>query len=182
MPNFIATPTYLPSEQQVWYGSALPSLSTDVAGMNLKLGDLVQITSASAGMGYVYKLIGLPSTTYPGGAWQKIAGYSSKPTSVSAAYTVNGNTDDFVLMTGANAFQVTLCDATVYSGKSITIMREGGGNGTVVCQSGQNLGNSHTTITFNSDESAVALISDGTQWHVANASTSKSSGTAPTSS
>ena len=182
MPSFFATPAYLPSEQQMFYANTLPTASSDVTGMNLKLGDLIWITSASAGQPLIYKLVSAPSTTYPGGAWQKIAAWVSKPTSVSAAYTVNGATDDYVVMTGTSAFAVTLCDATVFVGKSITIARVGAGNGTVVCQSGQNLGNAHTTITFHSDESAVTLLSDGTQWQVEDASTSTSSSPAPTSS
>jgi hypothetical protein len=171
MPNFIATPWCLPSEQKLYFGDSIPTLATDVVGMNLQPGDMLWITSAAVGgLGAMFKCITAPNTTYPGGQWQEVAEGVKSVTSKSAAYTVNGNNDDRIVCTGGSGFQITLCSAVAFPNKEITVIRMGAGNGTVVCAGSDKMGNNHTTATFAADESAVTLVSDGVEWQVSNRS------------
>jgi len=166
MANFYGgSPWSLPNGSNLWFADSVPSLSTDAVS-SFQLYDLLMLVGAAAQSGLIYRLIGVPSTTYPGGQWQEVAEGVRTTKSVSAAYTINGTTDDIITVTGASAIAVTLPSAAAYPGHAYTVNRVGAGNGTVVCAGSDKMGNAHTTATFGADESSVTVVSDGTQWQI----------------
>jgi len=163
MSNFVPTPWLLPNGNNLWFSDSVPTLSSDVIGMNLQPGDYLWIVNTSSNMPFIYKLIAAPSTTYAGGQWQEVGASGNGIFTKSAAYTINGNTDAVVVVSSNCA--ITLPSAVSFPLKRVTVINGAATSTTVVPVSSQKIGNSHSTnATLGAADSAITLVSDGTQW------------------
>ena len=163
MPNWVGTPWTLPNGNNLWFGDSVPTLSTDVTGMNLNLGDFLWIVNTSNNVPLIYKLIAVPSTTYAGGQWQEVGASGNGIKTVSSNYTINGNTDS-VIVVSSNC-TLTLPSAVAFPLKRITVITGAATSVPIDPATGQKIGNAHgTACTLGAVDSSVTLVSDGTQW------------------
>lgn len=151
-----ASPYLLPSGNQLWFSTAVPSVAGDGTFL---AGDMLLILGSTAGAR------GLLRCTLGGSGavatWQPVTQTTSNVVSKAGAYTAT-SADDIIILTANAAIAMPL--AATVPGQTFAVKRVGAANGTVTAAAIDG----GTTVTFGSNMAAVSLFSDGTQYYVIN--------------